>query len=90
MENTTRHLPLPPDLAALLAARRRQLGWSYRQAARRTGIAHGYLCMLEHGQRAPSIIVAVILSRAYGLSAADADRLAAVAVYDHGRDWPGR
>ncbi len=81
---------LDPEVAAMLAAARRQLGWSYRQAGRKSGVAYGYLCLLEQGKRAPSVVVARILAAAYRLGEDDARRLEACAVTGAGRDWPAR
>jgi len=79
--------PLPPELAAMLAARRRELGWSYREAGRRTGVAFGYIHDLEHRRRGPSVVVARELAIGYGLSVREADWLESASVIGHGRDW---
>jgi hypothetical protein len=52
-EETTRHV-ITPRLAAMLAAARRRLSWSQREAARKTGVAYGMIGHLEHCRRAPS------------------------------------
>ncbi len=89
-EPVSRRHRLDPAIGAMLARRRRQLGWSYRQAGHRTGISYGMLAMMERGQRAPSIIVATLLARAYRLTEADTAWLLSGALADVGRDWPGR
>jgi transcriptional regulator with XRE-family HTH domain len=64
---------------------------SYRQAAKRIGISHGYLCELEHGRRSPSVIVANAIMDVYRIDDPD-DRhvLVVAAVDDAGRNWePG-
>ena len=89
MENA-RHPPLPPEVAALLAAERIRRGWSYRRAAREVGTTPGYLHMLEHAERAPSHSMACNLVAAYRLDPAVAEELLDCAVVDAGRDSPHR
>jgi len=81
---------LPDDVAAMLAAARRERGWSLREAARRAGVAAGTIVHLEKGRRAPSIIVAEDIIRAYRLGGLDAGRLRSAAVTDAGRSSPLR
>jgi hypothetical protein len=64
--------------AELTAARiRRRLG--LREAARRAGIWHGYLSMLEHSRRCPSTLVAEAPIETLELDKDQAARLLAVA-----------
>jgi transcriptional regulator with XRE-family HTH domain len=89
-EPVSRRHTLDPAIGAMLARRRRQLGWSLRIAGRRAGISFGMIGMMERGQRAPSVVLAVHLARAYRLSDADVRLLLSGAISDVGRDWPGR
>jgi len=81
---------LPPDVAAMLAAARRERGLSVREAARRAGVTAGTIIHLEKGRRAPSIIVAEGLIGAYRLAGRDAAMLRDAAVTDAGRSSPLR
>lgn len=78
---------LPPEVAGVLRRGRRARGWSFRMAGKRTGVAFGYLHMLEAGTRVPSVVVAEALVEGYGLSGADAEALRSVALVGVGRDW---
>jgi len=73
----------------MLAGRRWELHLSVRQMARRAGCAHGFISMLEHGQRAPSVSLATDLATAYELGPAGRRALLAAAVPGAGRDWRG-
>lgn len=90
-----RRPPLDPATAQALGAARRARGWSYRQAARETGVSAGHLHNLEHANRAPSLSVAEALIATYRLwrTPAETDLAYALrvqAVDDAGRDWqPG-
>jgi len=66
---------------------RLRLGLSYRQASQRAGVAHGHLCDLEHGRRAPSVAVAESIIFGYRLKPDVACRLLAEAIPDAGRSW---
>ena len=81
---------LDPAVAKILARRRRELGWSLREAARRAGVSSGMVAMLEHGERAPSAALARELVLAYSLARADADALRSAALPGVGRDSPYR
>jgi len=81
-----RHYLSASAAAELRNARRRQ-GLSLRALEARTGIAYGYLGMLERGQRAPSVEVARLLAPALRLEPDAAARLMAEAVPDAGRSW---
>lgn len=74
----------------MLAAARRDRGWSLREAARRAGVTPGTVVHLEKGRRAPSIAVAEDIIAAYRLPYADAERLRSAAVTDAGRSSPPR
>jgi DNA-binding XRE family transcriptional regulator len=87
MEDTTRHT-ITADLAAMLAAARRRLGWPLRAAARNVGVSEGTIVHLEKGRRAPSTVVAEAIIRAYELSDAEAAMLLAEAVEGAGWDSP--
>jgi hypothetical protein len=76
---------LPKDVAYLLKIARK--GRSFRRAARDTGLDPGYICALEHGRRAPSIVVAEALIAGYRMSSADAERLRSASLYGVGRDF---
>lgn len=78
---------IPADVAAMLAATRRGLGLSVREAARGCGVASGTIGHLEHGRRALSIVVAEDIISAYRLAGRDAAQLRAVAVTDAGRSF---
>jgi transcriptional regulator with XRE-family HTH domain len=81
---------LDPAVAALLHRARRARGWSYRLAGKRTGVAFGYLAMLEAGRRVPSVVVAEALIDSYKLTGADAEALRGVSLHGVGRDWHHR
>ncbi len=49
-------------------------GRSFHQAARDTGVDAGYLCALENGRRAPSIVVAEALIEGYKITSVDAEQ----------------
>lgn len=88
-ENTTRHT-ITAELAAMLAAARRRRGWALREAARNVGVAVGTIVHLEKARRAPSVVVAQSLIRAYRLNAVEADMLLAEAIEGAGKDSPYR
>jgi transcriptional regulator with XRE-family HTH domain len=81
---------LRPEVAAILRRGRRARGWSFRVAGQRTGVAYGYLAMLEGGHRVPSVVVADALVESYGLTGADAEAVRSVALPGVGRDWQSR
>lgn len=80
------HRHLAPDIAESLRRARRGRGWSFRAAARATGVNAGYLCHLEHGRRVPSIVVAEALIKGYELTGGDAALLRSAALEGVGRD----
>jgi transcriptional regulator with XRE-family HTH domain len=84
MEVTRRHR-LPADVAAALGAHRLARGLGQREAARRAGISQGYIWLLEHGERCPSVEVAAALADALELGPELAGRLLDVARRDAGR-----
>jgi transcriptional regulator with XRE-family HTH domain len=90
MGSESRRHDLDPAIGAMLARRRRALGWSLRIAVRRTGISFWMIGLMERGQRAPSIVLAVQLARAYRLTESDVALLLSGAVSDVGRDYPYR
>jgi hypothetical protein len=75
---------LPKDVAYLLKIAHK--GRSFRQAARDTSVDAGYICALEHGRRAPSILVAEALIAGYRMTTADAERLRSASLHGVGRD----
>ena len=77
-----------PELAAMLAAARRRRGWSLRRAAREIGCSPGTVVHLEKSRRAPSVILAWDIIRAYRLGDAQADMLLDDAVDDAGKSSP--
>ena len=81
------HRYLAPAIAESLTRARQRRGWSYREAARVTGVDGGYLCHLEHGRRVPSVLVVEALVEGYGLTGSDAENLRAVGLVGVGRDW---
>jgi transcriptional regulator with XRE-family HTH domain len=56
-------------------------------AGNRTGVSFGYLCLLEHGKRVPSVVVAEALVETYGLTASEAALLRSVALEGVGRSF---
>jgi DNA-binding XRE family transcriptional regulator len=74
----------------MLAAARREHGWSIRQAAQRVGCTPGCIVHWEAGRRAPSAFYAAKLIQAFDLGTADADALWAEAVPDAGMSSPWR
>ena len=83
---STRQTP-PEWFGEWLASFRLARRWSYRVAEKKTGVAAGHLCKLEHGLRCPSRSVAYDLAAAYEMDGPDLDQLLSVAVTAHGRDW---
>jgi transcriptional regulator with XRE-family HTH domain len=81
---------LAPDVAELLRRHRLARGWSYRQAAKETGVSYSYLAMLEAAARAPSVVLAEALIDAYGIGPGDAEALRSAALVGVGRDWSPR
>jgi transcriptional regulator with XRE-family HTH domain len=84
-DDSTRHT-ITPELAAVLADARLRRGWSLREAARNVGVAAGTIAHLEHARRAPSVVVARNIARAYQLSPSEADMLFAQAIENAGKD----
>lgn len=78
---------LDPAVAQVLRSGRLRRGWSFRTAGRETGVAFGYLCLLEHGKRVPSVAVAEALVKTYGLTASEAALLRSVALEGVGRSF---
>ena len=81
------HRYLDPEVASSLRKARLGRGWSFRTAARFTGVDAGYMCHLEHGRRVPSIVVAEGLISGLKLNAFEAEQLRAVALSGVGRDF---
>jgi ribosome-binding protein aMBF1 (putative translation factor) len=81
------HRHLDPEIAESLRKARLRRGWSFRTAARATGVDAGYLCHLEHGRRVPSIVTAEALISGLKLNAFEAEQLRAVALSGVGRDF---
>lgn len=84
-----RHVP-PDGLGPMLRAARTRTGLSLRALGRRAGLSAGYLCMLESGQRCPSVSTASALADALGLDREEWAVLFDAAVHGAGRDYPGR
>lgn len=80
----------PQGLGPLLRAGRERAGLGQREAARLAGIPHGYLWLLENGQRVPSMAVAELLADTLQLKLAECRQLFAAAVVDAGRSHPDR
>jgi len=78
---------LDPEVASSLREARLRHGWSFRTAARFTGVDAGYMCHLEHGRRVPSIVTAEALISGLKLDAFEAEQLRAVALFGVGRDF---
>ncbi len=67
----------PRSLGQALHERRLELGWSLREAAKRSGVSNGYISLIEHGEvQTPSPRYLLALSQCYGLPF---DRLMALA-----------
>ena len=75
------------EIAAAIDKACRRLG-GYRPAARKVDISPGYLHMLAHAKRRPSIVVAEILIERLGLDDHTARWLRELAVRDAGRATP--
>lgn len=73
------------EVGSLLRAKRRQEGWSVREAAAMIGIEGGSLSDLEHGIRRPEFETLVGVHRAYGVPLEELVRMAA---RDAGIDLP--
>jgi len=76
------------EVAEMLAAARRNRGWSLRRAAREIGCTPGTVVHLEKRRRAPSTVLAGNIIDAYDLDDAQADMLLAEAVDNAGRSSP--
>jgi hypothetical protein len=53
-------------------------------------VAFGYLCLLEHGKRVPSVAVAEALVETYGLTSSEAALLRSAALEGVGRSFDPR
>jgi transcriptional regulator with XRE-family HTH domain len=73
---------LAPELAAQLAAARRQRGWTYPILAAAAGISPGHACHLCLGSRRPSVSVARRLVDALALPPDVAEALIAASRHD--------
>lgn len=78
---------LPEDIARLISRARLRRGWSYRRAAKACGTVCGYVHMLEHGQRCPSVVMAEALISGLKLNPSEAELLRAVSLRGVGRDF---
>jgi transcriptional regulator with XRE-family HTH domain len=74
-------------VASSLRKARLGRGWSFRTAARFTGVDAGYICHLEHGRRVPSVVIAEALISGLKLNGFEAEQLRAVALSGVGRDF---
>ncbi|MGD0287881.1 MAG: helix-turn-helix transcriptional regulator [Acidimicrobiales bacterium] len=81
------HRYLDPEVASSLRKARLGRGWSFRTAARFTGVDAGYMCHLEHGRRVPSVVIAEALISGLKLNGFEAEQLRAVALSGVGRDF---
>lgn len=71
----------------MLAAARARAGWSLTDLAARCGLSRSYLCRLERGLRAPSVVTAARLVEVLPLSTVDADVVVRTGLAGVGRDW---
>jgi hypothetical protein len=81
------HRYLDPEVASSLREARLRHGWSFRTAARFTGVDAGYMCHLEHGRRVSSVVTAEALISGLKVDAFEAEQLRAVALSGVGRDF---
>ena len=81
------HRYLDPEVASSLRKARLGRGWSFRTAARFTGVDAGYMCHLEHGRRVSSVVTAEALISGLKVDAFEAEQLRAVALSGVGRDF---
>jgi transcriptional regulator with XRE-family HTH domain len=84
------HRHLSDEICEVLRRVRLSKGWSYRAAARATGVNAGYLCHLEHGRRVPNAVVVEALIQAYVITGSDASMLREAGLVGVGRDWHRR
>ena len=80
----------PPEFGPALAAGRAAAGLSLREAARRCGVSHGYLSLLEAGQRSPSRSVARNLVDCLDLDVTARAVIEGAALSDAGYDHPNK
>lgn len=85
----TRHYP-SQQFCQTLADARRAAGLSYRQLARRSGLAFAFLHKLETGDRSPSLSTAETLIKALGITGQAAETIRAAAIPGAGRDYSHR
>lgn len=78
--------PLPEFGPALHSARSRA-GWSLRQLARRAGTTAGFLSLLEHSRRAPSVGTVDMLTAALQLTPNERDVFHRAGLTGVGRDY---
>lgn len=83
---TTRRYP-PPEFGPALVAARRRAGWSLAQLAARSGLSRGYLCRLENGRRAPSVVTVAWLVAALPLSETEVSTVIRAGLRGVGRAW---
>jgi hypothetical protein len=84
----TAHRSCDPHAAAVLRRARAARGWSFSEAARRSGVSLRMIGLLEAAQRRPSVSTAVALIVAYRLTGDDAASVWAIALPLVGRDSP--
>lgn len=77
IERSAERLQIGAELGGELRAARLDAALGLRETARRLGISHSYLVMLEQGQRAPGLWLAKRLIRILILSPSAAKRLEA-------------
>lgn len=77
----------PPGFGPAITAARNKAGLGLREAARAAGIPPGYWCLLEHGERSPSVSVAEAVIRAVRADAVAAEAIRDAAVIGVGRDF---
>lgn len=75
------------EFGPALAAARSRAGWSLADLAGRCGLSRGYLCRLEHGLRAPSVVTAGRLVEVLPLSEVEAAVVVGAGLAGVGRDW---
>jgi DNA-binding XRE family transcriptional regulator len=84
----TAHRSCDPHAAAVLRRARAARGWTFSEAARRSGVSRRMIGLLEAAQRRPSISTAVALIAAYRLTGDDAEAIRLIALPLVGHDSP--
>ncbi|SRR6266567_557743 len=83
-----RHRRLPPaEFGPALAAARARAGWSLADLAGRCGLSRGFLCRLERGLRAPSVVTVARLVEVLPMSEVERSVVVGAGLPGVGRDW---